>query len=128
MALNLGGIANLTVLPEGIAFDSGPANLPIDTYVTLRSDGAQRYDQHGELARAGTANAALLERMLDDAYFAKPPPKSTGREEYGAPYIARWRAELDALTFADAVATLTALTVPHRERRDSRRRLRARSS
>jgi anhydro-N-acetylmuramic acid kinase len=110
VALNLGGIANLTVLPEGIAFDSGPANLPIDTYVTLRTNGAQRYDNHGELARAGTANAALLERMLDDAYFAKPPPKSTGREEYGAPYVARWRPELDALSFADAVATLTALT------------------
>ncbi|HYW53132.1 MAG TPA: anhydro-N-acetylmuramic acid kinase [Dongiaceae bacterium] len=110
VALNLGGIANLTVLPDGIAFDSGPANLPIDTYVTLRSDGAQRYDHHGELARAGVANAALLERMLDDAYFAQPPPKSTGREEYGAPYVARWRAELDALTFEDAVATLTVLT------------------
>ncbi|HWT05169.1 MAG TPA: anhydro-N-acetylmuramic acid kinase, partial [Xanthomonadales bacterium] len=110
VALNLGGIANLTVLPDGIAFDSGPANLPIDTYVALRSNGAQRYDQHGELARAGTANAPLLERMLDDAYFTKLPPKSTGREEYGAPYIARWRSDLDALTFADAVATLTALT------------------
>jgi anhydro-N-acetylmuramic acid kinase len=110
VALNLGGIANITVLPEGIAFDSGPANLPIDTYVTLRSNGTQRYDNHGELARAGTANAALLARMLDDAYFAKPPPKSTGREEYGAPYTARWRSELDALSFADAVATLTALT------------------
>ena len=61
-------------------------------------------------ARAGTADAALLERMLDDAYFAQPPPKSTGREEYGAPYVARWRQDLDALAFADAVATLTALT------------------
>ncbi len=111
VALNLGGIANLTVLPEGVAFDSGPANLPIDTYVTLRSNGAQRFDRNGELARAGTADAALLERVLDDAYFTKPPPKSTGREEYGAPYIARLRPELDALSFADAVATLTALTV-----------------
>jgi anhydro-N-acetylmuramic acid kinase len=110
VALNLGGIANLTVLPEGIAFDSGPANLPIDTYVTLRSNGTLRYDGHGELGRAGTADAALLERLLDDAYFAKRPPKSTGREEYGAPFIARWRTELDALEFADAVATLTALT------------------
>lgn len=110
VALNLGGIANLTILPQGIAFDSGPANLPIDTYVTQRSNGAQRYDNDGELARAGTANAALLERMLDDAYFAKPPPKTTGREEYGAPYVAQWRAELDALSFSDAVATLTALT------------------
>ncbi len=111
VALNLGGIANLTVLPEGIAFDSGPANLPIDTYVTLRSNGTQRYDRNGELARSGTADAPLLALMLDDAYFAQPPPKSTGREEYGAPFIARWQRDLDALTFADAVATLTALTV-----------------
>ncbi|MDQ6942474.1 MAG: anhydro-N-acetylmuramic acid kinase [Candidatus Eremiobacteraeota bacterium] len=111
VALNLGGIANLTVLPEGIAFDSGPANLPIDTYVTLRSKGTQRYDRDGELARSGTADAPLLARMLDDAYFAQRPPKSTGREEYGAPFIARWQNELDALTFADAVAILTALTV-----------------
>ena len=111
VALNLGGIANLTVLPEGVAFDSGPANLPIDTYVTLRTNGAQRYDRNGDLARAGTPDDALLGRMLDDAYFAKAPPKTTGREEYGAPFIAKWRAELDALQLAGAVATLTALTV-----------------
>ena len=72
VALNLGGIANLTVLPEGIAFDSGPANLPIDTYVTLRTNGAQRYDSNGKLAERGTANPDLLLRMLDDPYFAKP--------------------------------------------------------
>jgi anhydro-N-acetylmuramic acid kinase len=108
--LNLGGIANLTVLPEAIAFDSGPANLPIDTYVALRGDGA-RYDRDGKLARRGSVNAELLSRLLDDPYFAQAPPKSTGRERYGAPFIERWRLELDALGFADAVATLTALTL-----------------
>jgi anhydro-N-acetylmuramic acid kinase len=77
----------------------------------LRSKGEQRLDRNGELARAGTVDAPLLARLLDDAYFAQPPPKSTGREEYGTPYIARWRTDLDALAFADAVATLTALTV-----------------
>jgi anhydro-N-acetylmuramic acid kinase len=111
VALNLGGIANLTVLPEGIAFDSGPANLPIDTYVTLRTNGAERYDSNGKLAERGTVNPDLLMRMLDDPYFAKRPPKSTGREEYGSPFIARWRSALDALQFADAVATLTAFVV-----------------
>jgi anhydro-N-acetylmuramic acid kinase len=110
-ALNLGGIANLTVLPEGIAFDSGPANLPIDTYVALRSDGAQRFDRDGALARSGTVDGALLARLLDDPYFRRPLPKTAGREEFGAPFVARRRAELDALPFADAVATLTALTV-----------------
>ena len=111
VALNLGGIANMTVLPDGIAFDSGPANLPIDTYVTLRTNGERRYDANGELAAAGAVNEALLDRMLDDPYFAERPPKSTGRERYGAPFIESWRAELDALSLAEAVATLTALTV-----------------
>jgi anhydro-N-acetylmuramic acid kinase len=111
VALNLGGIANLTVLPDGFAFDSGPANLPIDTYVTLHTNGAQCYDDDGKLARSGKPDQPLLSRMLTDDYFAAPRPKTTGREEYGAPFIARWRTELDALTFPDAVATLTALTI-----------------
>jgi anhydro-N-acetylmuramic acid kinase len=110
-ALNLGGIANMTVLPQRIAFDSGPANLLIDAYVTQRSHGAQRYDRDGTLARNGKPDAALLARMLDDPYFTAPLPKTTGRERYGAPWIERHRAALDALTFEDAVATLTALTV-----------------
>jgi anhydro-N-acetylmuramic acid kinase len=111
VALNLGGIANLTVLPEGIAFDSGPANLPIDIYLSARTGGAQRFDCDGALARAGIVNDVLLGRMLDDPYFRRTPPKTTGREEFGAPFVARWRAELDGLMLADAVATLTTLTV-----------------
>jgi anhydro-N-acetylmuramic acid kinase len=111
VAVNLGGIANLTVLPDGIAFDAGPANLPIDTYVTLRGAAHDRYDRDGELARSGIVNDLLLGRMLADPYFARTPPKTAGREEFGAPFVARWRADLDALTFADAVATLAALSV-----------------
>jgi anhydro-N-acetylmuramic acid kinase len=117
VALNLGGIANLSVLPAGagvdatIAFDSGPANLPIDTYVAARSDGRARYDRAGAYAAAGTVDAALLATLLDDPYFRAAPPKSTGRERFGAPFVARVRARLDALAFNDAVATLTALTV-----------------
>lgn len=107
--LNLGGIANLTVLPEGIAFDAGPANLPIDTYVALR--GGVQFDRDGKLARRGDADGKLLGAMLDDPYFGQTPPKSTGRERYGGPFVERWRSALDALSFADAVATLTALTV-----------------
>jgi anhydro-N-acetylmuramic acid kinase len=117
VSLNLGGIANLTVLPAGavaqdvIAFDSGPANLPIDTYVALRSNGARLRDDGGALALRGRCNDRLLAQLLDDAYFSAAPPKSTGREQYGAPFIARYRAQLDALTEEDALATLTALTV-----------------
>jgi anhydro-N-acetylmuramic acid kinase len=117
VALNLGGIANLTVLPanatpaDAIAFDSGPANLPIDTYVAARTAGRVQCDRDGALARGGSPDAALLAHMLADPYFAAPAPKSTGRERFGAAFIDVHRAALDALSCNDAVATLTALTV-----------------
>ena len=117
IALNLGGIANLTVLPAGagadatIAFDCGPANLPIDTYVELRSAGASRFDRAGAFARGGNADEALLAAWLADPYFERLPPKSTGREQFGAPFIARYRAALDALPFNDAIRTLTEFTI-----------------
>jgi len=117
IALNLGGIANLTIVPAAcrsapvVAFDSGPANLPIDTYVALRGLGDGRCDRNGRLARAGSIDAELLASWCADRYFAAAPPKSTGREAFGAPFIARHRARLDALAPADAVATLTALCV-----------------
>jgi anhydro-N-acetylmuramic acid kinase len=117
VALNLGGIANLTVLAPGgapgdaIAFDCGPANLPIDGYVEARTAGQVRFDRDGALARAGRPDEALLAMWLADAYFHRPPPKSTGRERFGAPFLERHRAALDALAFPDAVRTLTELTV-----------------
>lgn len=115
VALNLGGIANFTVLPAAngdvIAFDSGPANLPIDTYVLARSAGAVRFDRAGAFARMGVIDEPLLAAMLADPYFARRPPKSTGRERFGGPFVAQYRGRLDELTFHDAVATLTALTV-----------------
>jgi anhydro-N-acetylmuramic acid kinase len=117
VALNLGGIANLSVLAAGasagelIAFDSGPANLPIDTYVEWRTGGRERYDRDGAYAAAGTVDAALLATLLDDPYLRAAPPKSTGRERYGAAYVAQLATRLDALPLRDAVATLTAVTV-----------------
>ena len=117
VALNLGGIANLTVLRPGapggiaLAFDCGPANLPIDTYVALRSGGAERFDRDGERARRGRPDAGLLKRLLGDPYFTVAPPKSTGRESFGAIFVDAHQHALDALAFDDAVATLTALCV-----------------
>jgi anhydro-N-acetylmuramic acid kinase len=117
VALNLGGIANLTVLPAGtgadavIAFDCGPANLPIDTYVSLRTSGSARFDRAGAFARGGVADEGLLAEWLGDPYFARRPPKSTGREQFGAPFVDRYRSALDALAFGDAVRTLTELTI-----------------
>lgn len=116
VALNLGGIANLTILPPGAhietirGFDCGPANMPIDTYITVRSDGRERYDRDGAMARSGHVDADTLATLRAHRYFSAPTPKSTGREMFGAPFIAEHRAALDRLSFADAMATLTELT------------------
>ncbi len=117
VALNLGGIANLTLLrpnarPDAaLAFDCGPANLPIDTYIERRTNGASRFDRAGAFARGGVADETLLAAWLSDPYFARVPPKSTGRERFGAPFVDRYRSALDALPFEDAVRTLTELTI-----------------
>ncbi|MGD0051038.1 MAG: anhydro-N-acetylmuramic acid kinase [Vulcanimicrobiaceae bacterium] len=111
VALNLGGIANVTILPEGVAFDCGPANLPLDTYVQYYTSGAQRFDRDGAIALEGDVEETLLAELLADPYFAQPPPKSTGRERYGAAFIEALAPRLQSLPFADALATLSALAV-----------------
>ncbi len=83
--LNLGGIANLTLLPAGDAggvrgFDTGPANGLMDAWC-LRHTGAG-YDRGGAFAATGRVDADLLQRLLDDPWFALPPPKSTGRDQF----------------------------------------------
>ena len=91
-SLNLGGIANVTVVGPGrqpIAFDIGPSNALLDASVEWLSDGRRQYDQDGSWAARGTANAALVERLLDDPYFALPPPKSTGKEYFNLDYVRR---------------------------------------
>ncbi|MGH8215726.1 MAG: anhydro-N-acetylmuramic acid kinase [Rhodanobacteraceae bacterium] len=103
--LNLGGIANLTVLNPGkpvIGFDSGPANCLLDAW-SMRVRDTPR-DEGGAWAMSGRADGALLERLLDDAYFAAPPPKSTGREYFNLDWLdARLPAGLAA---EDVQATL----------------------
>jgi anhydro-N-acetylmuramic acid kinase len=117
VALNLGGIANISILAAGatpadvLAFDCGPANLPIDIYIEQRTNGQAHYDRAGTYAHAGSTDEPLLAGWLADPYFTRRPPKSTGREQFGAPFIARHRAALDALPFHDAVRTLTDLTI-----------------
>ena len=93
VSLNLGGIANITVIPahtnpaQVFAFDTGPANMLIDALVAHFTHGRQRFDKNARLARKGRANPALLNELLDDRYLRQPPPKSTGREYYGAAYV-----------------------------------------
>ncbi len=116
VALNIGGIANMTALPHGctsndvLAFDSGPGVMLIDAFVRERSDGRQTYDLDGALASAGAPDRAFVNAMLSDPYFTFSPPKSTGRERFGAQFLESHRAALDRLSIEDGCATLTELT------------------
>jgi anhydro-N-acetylmuramic acid kinase len=107
--LNLGGIANVTVVsPQGVAaFDTGPANCLIDATVSNATSGAQAYDADGRLAGSGRLDEALLERLLAEPYYALPAPKSTGRELFTTDYLAAYASRSG---LADLVATLTELT------------------
>lgn len=118
IALNLGGIANLTWLAAGadpddvVAFDVGPANALLDGVVRALSAGRERFDRDGARARRGVVDAALLGELLDDDYLRRPPPKSTGRERYGlaeAEELAdRWAGA--GRSADDLLATLVAFT------------------
>jgi anhydro-N-acetylmuramic acid kinase len=116
VALNIGGIANLTALPRGIdlhdvvAFDCGPGVMLIDAFVRTRTAGERWMDEDGALASAGTPNEELLRAMLADPYFAMAPPKSTGRERFGEQFLIQHAEALDGLSLEDGAATLTALT------------------
>lgn len=109
--LNLGGIANLTLLPADPAqpvrgFDTGPANALMDAW-TLRHTG-ESYDRGGAFAASGRVDDALLARLLDEAWFTQPPPKSTGRDQFHLGWV---EARLqDGTTPQDVQATLCALT------------------
>ncbi|AKU18525.1 anhydro-N-acetylmuramic acid kinase [Luteipulveratus mongoliensis] len=111
-ALNLGGIANVTVLDgdRSVAFDTGPANCLIDAAVARITDGRESRDTDGRLARSGTVRTDLLEALLDEPYYALPAPKSTGRELFTTSYADRFLAQLPLVSDADLVATLTELT------------------
>src|SRR5262245_35338205 len=90
--LNIGGIANATVLPPAAAgvhaFDLGPGNMPLDIVVQAWTRGAETFDRDGVRATRGRIDPDLLARLLAHPYFALPPPKSTGREAFGAPFVA----------------------------------------
>jgi anhydro-N-acetylmuramic acid kinase len=94
-SLNLGGIANLTVIPAGaakdrvFAFDAGPANMLIDALVAHFTHGRKKFDAGARMAQTGRAIPALLDELMHDPYLKKAPPKSTGREYYGAAYVKR---------------------------------------
>jgi len=111
VAVNLGGIANITVGGAApIAFDTGPANALIDAAVTEQTGGVMTFDRDGELGAAGTVDTSLLQRLLADAYYARPAPKTTGKELFHLDYLSRALQDQSSIPGADVVATLTALT------------------
>jgi len=118
VALNIGGIANVTLLPAGRAadsvraFDCGPGNMVIDGCVRLATAGAMERDDGGAIAARATVSEALLGELLADPFFAQAPPKSTGRERFGEAYSqALWqRGNAMGLRPDDIFATATALS------------------
>jgi anhydro-N-acetylmuramic acid kinase len=114
VALNIGGIANITVLPAGarpediVGFDTGPGNMLIDALVAHLTGGKQTYDRAGNIARGGTIHSRLLESMLADPYFALAPPKTAGREQFGHEFASGLIAT--GLPLEDLIATATELT------------------
>jgi anhydro-N-acetylmuramic acid kinase len=118
IALNIGGIANLTVIPANakpsdvLAFDTGPGNMLIDALVSHFTRGRLRYDKNAQLATQGNLVPQLLQSLLNDPYLRQEPPKSTGREYFGAAYTkkilalgARFRAKPN-----DLIRTATIFT------------------
>lgn len=110
VVLNLGGIANVTRLTtdgEVTGFDTGPANGLMDAWC-LRHRG-EAFDRDGRFAASGTVDPDLLAELLDDAYFALPPPKSTGREHFHLAWL-DLHPRVAELAPADVQATLMALS------------------
>ena len=109
--LNLGGIANLTILSTQDGFDTGPANTLLDTWT--RHCLGKNYDEDGRWARTGKINKDLLGSFLQDPYFQQPPPKSTGREKFNLEWIIKHVKQTKTnrpYQQQDIQATLTELT------------------
>ncbi|WCE00820.1 anhydro-N-acetylmuramic acid kinase [Streptomyces sp. HUAS 31] len=109
VALNLGGIANLTA-PDGTAFDTGPGCALIDAAARGFSGGRLSYDVDGALAGGGTVREPLLLRLLEEPYYALPAPKTTGKELFHLGHLRDALSGVGTLPAEDVVATLTMLT------------------
>jgi anhydro-N-acetylmuramic acid kinase len=117
MVVNIGGIANVTVLPKSgkaediFAFDSGPGNMIIDNL--NRRIYKRNFDKDGKIALSGKVNSDLLNKLKKNDYFCKKPPKSCGRENFGEEFVEKilaWGKKLQ-LTPQDIITTLSEFTV-----------------
>ncbi len=115
VALNLGGIANITVIPaaakleEVIAFDTGPGNMVIDALVAHMTQGKETVDRNGRIARSGKIHAGLLDSMTSDPYLKRLGPKTAGREQFGQQFVSGLIAT--GIPLPDLIATATEFTV-----------------
>src|SRR6202142_1321803 len=118
VALNIGGIANVTVIPAGaspsevFAFDTGPGNMIVDALVQGMTRGRSKYDRGARIALSGRTIQDLLARMMRETYLRKRPPKTAGREQFGRAYVERliaWGKRHHAEP-ADLVRTATVFT------------------
>jgi len=111
--INIGGIANVTILPANgaaLAFDTGPGNVLMDYWIGKHKK--KRFDEDGAWAQSGSSDKSLLHCLLREKYFALQPPKSTGRELFSGPWLERKLGELGkTLKPADVQATLIECTV-----------------
>ncbi|MGV0026095.1 anhydro-N-acetylmuramic acid kinase [Phormidesmis priestleyi] len=115
---NIGGIGNLAYLPKKSApakilgWDTGPGNMLLDLAVHVLSQGSQTYDRDGAWAATGSSCQTLVDRWLQQDFFQLPPPKSTGREQFGSDYLQACLtdAQVENLSAADILATLTEFT------------------
>jgi len=119
VALNIGGISNVTVLPKGRditkveGFDCGPGNCMIDFAVRYLTGGRKSYDVGGRLAQKGKPDADEISRILSHPYLDRKPPKSTGWNEFGEHFTLRSirRMQKRGMSIADMISTLTQATV-----------------
>ena len=118
VALNIGGIANVTVIPAGagpdevLAFDTGPGNMVVDALVESMTRGRRGFDRDARIALGGRTIAALLQRMMREPYLSRKPPKTCGREQFGRTYaekVLAWGKKHRAKP-ADLVRTVTLFT------------------
>jgi anhydro-N-acetylmuramic acid kinase len=111
--LNLGGIANVTVVTAAVeevfAFDIGPANMPLDEIIRVMTKRKEHYDRDGRRAAKGRIDENLLQKLLEHPFFKRPFPKTTGRETFGVDYVMPLLQKKGNNRSIDVLATLTAL-------------------
>jgi len=116
VALNVGGIANVTVIPAGakpldvVGFDTGPGNMVSDALVRHFTGDRESYDADGRVAALGTVDELILAGALCHPFFFQPPPKSAGREQFGREFVEGYFLSRKKYRFEDLLRTSLELT------------------